>query len=123
MTPLNERPTPTEQNIAIAETQGAKWYLHASGYSWLSFSKLDDHPQWSPIEKPSDASKIVVGDSVPDYHGSLDAIVPVVRAMPTAKKTAVLCVLCANTADTEAALTATPAQWCEAVLREEGLWK
>ena len=111
-----------EIRIAIAETQCAKWYLHASGYSWLSFSKLDDHPQWSPVEKPVDVSKIVIGDSVPDYHGSMDAIVRMVSAMPIAKKMAVLYKLFVITG-IEYVLFATPSQWCEAVLREAGLWK
>lgn len=117
--------TENEINIAIAETQGAKWYLHASGYSWLSFGKLDDHPQWSPIEKPSDLSKILIGNSVPDYHGSLDAIVPVVRAMPIHKQSKVVDILDRKLGHPSITLIclATPAQWCEAVLREAGLWK
>jgi len=116
-----------EINTAIAETQGAKWYLHASGYSWLSFSALDEHPRWKAIEKPSDLSEVVIGESVPDYHHSLDAIVPVVRAMPYDKIHNVLKALghvryhAKEFGDMDA--LATPAQWCEAVLREAGLWK
>jgi hypothetical protein len=53
---------------------------------------------------------------------TLDAIVPVARAMPTAKKMAVIQILSTLSGSDHFTLS-TPAQWCEAVLREAGLWK
>lgn len=58
----------------------------------------------------------------PNYHGSLDAIVPVVRAMPDLKRAKVIMEL-ASICLGQVICLATPAQWCEAYLRAEGLWK
>ena len=58
----------------------------------------------------------------PNYHGSLDAIVPVVRAMTPLRKKAVLHKLF-NLTGSDYVSLATPAQWCEAYLKAEGLRK
>ena len=58
----------------------------------------------------------------PNYHGSLDAIVPVVRDMPDYKRMKAIMEL-ADMCFGHALCLATPAQWCEAYLRAEGLWK
>jgi len=94
--------TPTEQNIAIAVAQGIKVIPCTCEYN-----------PWK------DAA---TGRHILDYHGSLDAIVPVVRAMPRAKQDIVLIMLI-DPSNYRASHLATPAQWCEAVLRAEGLWK
>jgi hypothetical protein len=97
--------TPTQQNIAIAETQG-----------WTYIERL----AFTGIPKGSRGN--ADARVIPNYHGSLDAIVPVVRAMPMAKQDIVLIALI-DMSNYRASHLATPAQWCEAVLRAEGLWK
>ena len=59
----------------------------------------------------------------PDYHGSLDAIVPVVRSQPAETKRNTLKALAQITGDLSSFALATPAQWCEAFLHAKGLWK
>lgn len=93
--------TPTEQNIAIAEIAG--------------IVSKDQHGKLYHTEEG------YVRDC-PNYHGSLDAIVPVVRDMPRAKQDIVLIALI-DLSNYRASHLATPAQWCEAYLRAEGLWK
>jgi len=109
MTPLNERPTPTEQNIEIAEIAG--------------IVSKDQHGKLYHTEKG------YVRDC-PNYHGSLDAIVPVVRAMIFSRRHAVFAQLreiqkfqSGLYPAPNGLLLSTAAQWCEAVLREAGLWK
>ena len=67
-------------------------------------------------------------EDIQDYHGSLDAIVPVVRSMPPLAKAEVefrLRQILAGEAPTFSVsgwelMTATPEQWCEACLRANG---
>jgi len=58
--------------------------------------------------------------ALPNYHGSLDAIVPVVRALPEDDQESVF-----DWLDVKASFNcmATPAEWCEAYLKWKGLWK
>lgn len=93
--------TPNEINIAIAETQG--WKICEA--NWIGFTDRNPSPR-----------------TFPNYHGSLDAIVPVVRAMPYLRKKAILHKLF-NLTGSDYVSLATPAQWCEAYLKAEGLWK
>ena len=97
--------SPHEINIAIAETQG--WtYIERIAFTGI------------PKGSRGNADARVI----PNYHGSLDAIVPVVRAMTAYKKAKVICAL-ADMCFGHALCLATPAQWCDAYLRAEGLWK
>ena len=99
--------TPTQQNIAIAETQGFKpQYKYGGSGARLTW--------WVKNGIEYD------GNELPNYHGSLDAIVPVVRDMPRAKKMAVIQIL-STLAGSDHFTLATPAQWCEAALRAKGL--
>ena len=99
--------TPDEINAAIAESVG-----------WRIDDELEDgalmgtHPStgW---------------DMVPDFHGSLDAIVPVVRAMDDDSRSQVVCWLFRLSVQGPlfSSHFATPSQWCEAYLKAKGLWK
>ncbi len=62
---------------------------------------------------------------LPNYHGSLDVIMPVVRALDEREVRAVTVELrkVRTTKHIYHAYTATPAQWCEAFLRAKNLWK
>lgn len=93
--------SPHEINIAIAEIAG--------------IVSKDQHGKLYHTEKG------YVRDC-PNYHGSLDAIAPVVRAMPRLKRVKVITEL-AGICLGQVICLATPDQWCEAVLREAGLWK
>jgi len=92
--------TKNEINIAIHQSLG--WKRLASG-QWCR--DIHEGVAWE----------------LPDYHGSLDAIVPVVRSMPFLERLSVLARLEAIADSSEDALLATPAQWCEAYLRAKGL--
>ena len=61
----------------------------------------------------------------PDYHGSLDAIVPVVRALDDDSRCQVVLQLVKITIQGPmfAGYFATAAQWCEAYLKSLNLWK
>lgn len=59
---------------------------------------------------------------VPDYHCSLDVIVPVVRAMPEDEREEVISRMPEITRGYIMCL-ATPSQWCRAYLAQKGLWK
>jgi hypothetical protein len=67
----------------------------------------------------------------PNYHGSLDAIVPVVRAMPVTcengdrrhKDQVSVAIELGLICFPYPACLAAPAQWCEAYLKAEGMWK
>lgn len=117
-----------EINAAIAKAQGWKRTEFPNknkigqdlsrGIVWCEWTHpilrpVDDDPGYDPWH-----SQI----ALPNYHGSLDAIVPVVRAMPYLRKKAVLHKLFVLTSNEYVSL-ATPAQWCEAYLKAEGLWK
>jgi hypothetical protein len=110
---------PTQQNIAIAETQG-----------WIDI--IEQHPERYEVAPLWGAKK---GDNkrslIPYYHNSLDAIVTVVRAMPMTcengdrrhKDQVSVAVELGRICFPDPACLATPAQWCEAYLKVEGLWK
>lgn len=95
---------PEEINAAIAKSQGWKW--------------IKVHNAWRSPNSRCGTS------GLPNYHGSLDEIVPVVRALPYLEWDDVMIELMhmSEEAGHEMAL-ATPAQWCEAYLKAKGLWK
>ena len=95
-----------EINIAIAETQG--WRIHPM-----------DRFIVVPPNSPHSVQPL---NTIPNYRGSLDAIVPVVRAMPDLKRAKVIIEL-ASICFGQVICLATPSQWCEAYLKAEGLWK
>ena len=95
-----------EINIAIAETQG--WRRNPNKHTSPSLDWI------GPSEQRAYGP--------PNYHRSLDAIVPVVRAMPDFKRMKAITAL-ADMCFGHALCLATPAQWCEAYLKAEGLWK
>lgn len=71
--------SPEEKRIAIAEACGAKWWLYDSGYTWLMSGELKDTQfnkagRWTKSGTPKDPSKIVVGNSIPDYLNDLNAM-------------------------------------------------
>jgi len=96
--------TPDEINAAIAETQG--WKICEA--NWLGFTDRNPSPR-----------------RIPNYHGSLDAIVPVVRAMERGEMVQVIMHLYHMMPITPVfnCYLSTPAQWCEAYLKAKGLWK
>jgi hypothetical protein len=97
--------TPDQINAAIAESQGWRTVEGEFRLGFYNGSKL-------PAE-------------FPNYHGSLDAIVPVARAMPKPEYQRAVLELCKITIHGEAfsAYVATPEQWCEAYLKAKGLRK
>lgn len=99
--------TPEEMNESIFKSQG--WTNVKSHWR-----HLDGRRKWGPN----------------DYYHSLDAIVPVVRAMPDARhREDVLTHLRiirekhGEPLPRGEAPLSTPAQWCKAYLRAKGLWK
>ena len=62
---------------------------------------------------------------LPNYHDSLDAIMPVVRALDDDSRCQVVLQLVKITIQGPmfAGYFATAAQWCEAYLKSKGLWK
>lgn len=79
--------SPEEKRIAIANACGAKWYLHDSGCTWLSFKNLaNQFPSWRWTEAPADSSKIVIGDTIPDYPGSSDAIREAIKSLSSEQR-------------------------------------
>ena len=66
--------TDGEKRVRIAELCGAKWYLFASGYTWLSLTDLSYSEQWTAALKPADSSRIVMGNTIPDYLNDLNAM-------------------------------------------------
>ena len=98
--------TPEQINAAIAETLG-----------WVDIEPIaKDAANWGreggwdgPLRR------------IPNYHGSLDAIVPVIREMHANQRydfyTHLIRICKYET------FLATPAQWCEAYLRAKSLWK
>lgn len=121
-----------EINAAIAETQG--WRIKSiGGCNYLvppdtgvwkgSFDHF--HDRIVGLKKVHSLKEFFTRYAhavTPNYHGSLDAIVPVVRAMPDLKRAKVIIELVSICLGQVICL-ATPAQWCEAYLRSEGLWK
>ena len=104
---------PEEINKAIAESVG-----------WVKDMQCLDHDESDSIGWRNPKGQGPFGDCyLPNYHGSLDAIVPVVRAMPYLEWDDVMIELMhmSEEAGHEMAL-ATPAQWCEAYLKAKGLW-
>jgi hypothetical protein len=105
--------TQQEINTAIAESIG--WHniqCNPINPSQLAGTKLNQ-----PV---SDLGNPLLG--IPNYECSLDAIVPVVRAMDIHSQDEFAKELYKATPDTLAIL-ATPAQWCEAYLKSRNLWK
>jgi hypothetical protein len=112
--------TPEEINAAIAKSQGFFFVKEStdpftSVYSCVPFKNggkflgfLEHGP--SPF---------------PNYYGSLDAIVPVVRAMETGEMAQVIMQLYHINPITPVfnCYVATPAQWCEAYLKARNLWR
>ena len=120
--------TPDEINAAIAESLGARivrknfdHYKHSIGERW---EWMDGTPCAYPggglfghgWNLKANASEL------PNYHDSLDAIVPVVRAMNYQEKRIVMRELF-NASGNDYVALATPAQWCEAYLKAKELWK
>ena len=93
---------PDEINAATAESLG--WHFDA------------EFPEYPWIDSEGEGHR-----SYPNYHGSLDAIVPVVRAMDNDDKETVTEWLMDITKEFTG--LATPAEWCEAYLQWKGLWK
>ena len=96
--------TPNEINAAIAKAVMSPKDICGCGLHWMQSNGKS------------------CGNSIRDYHGSLDAIVPVVRDMPDYKRMKAIMEL-ASICLGQVICLATPAQWCEAYLRAEGLWK
>jgi len=111
---------PEEINKAIAESVGIEIYEEPDGSRLWSAKGSPDCSQRCGISYEH-AQKVCL----PNYHDSLDAIVPVVRALPKSEYQLTILALCKVTIYGEAfsAYTATPEQWCEAYLRVKGLWK
>jgi hypothetical protein len=101
--------TPDQINAAIAETQG--WNHYGCTGCAMSLCVCNE---WIHAESEWPTSNL------PNYHGALDAIVPVIRAMPEEEQHQVIIELCRITLRSR---FATPAQWCEAYLKAKGLWK
>ncbi len=98
--------TPEQINAAIAEFHG--WYkVH-----WNE-DGLQDGLIACSLE------------GIPNYYGSLDAIVPVVREMDDTAMAQVIVELHRLSIEGQlfSCYVATPAQWCEAYLKSKGLWK
>ena len=89
--------TTAEINAAIAESMG--WHFDA------------EFPEYPWMDGEGEGHR-----SIPDFHGSLDAIVPVIRALDEDDFESVMDWLGYR-------VLATPAQWSEAYLRWKGLWK
>jgi hypothetical protein len=98
---------PEEINKAIAETCGFKFIQR-------SCKKMKG------VSVTSDGYLV----EIPNYHGSLDAIVPVVRALKSEciHKVAYLLFQITLHGPMFSSHLATPAQWCEAYLKAKGLW-
>ena len=97
--------TPDEINAAIAESVG---------WDDIAYSGARDRfDGYSP--------RGTIREEIPNYHGSLDSIVPVVRALDSDDKEIVIEWLM----DITKGFTglATPPEWCEAYLQWKGLWK
>jgi hypothetical protein len=92
--------TPKQINAAIAKSLGLKY-----------------------VKSKNPNGDLYYISQLPNYHGSLDAIVPVIRAMYRFDQDKVLTQLHKIIRWQELAITATPAQWCEAYLRAKSLWK
>ena len=103
---------PDQINSAIAESLG--WIPHL-----LSNGEKMNPPRWIPCGGNGEFSH--TQKTMPNYHGSLDAIVPVVRALDSDDIETVIEWLMDITKGFCA--LATPAEWCEAYLQWKGLWK
>ena len=98
---------PDEINAAIAESQG--WHR----IQWNEDSELTGYSPTGTLRDP-----------IPNYHDSLDAIVPAVRAMDDDSRSQVVLRLAnMNSGPLFAAYFSSPAQWCEAYLKARNLWK
>lgn len=106
---------PEEINKAIAESVGWKG-IYQRGVDACMVGWNGELPSGKDIHGKGSCP-------IPNYHGSLDAIVPVVRALPYLEWDDVMIELMhmSEEAGHEMAL-ATPAQWCEAYLNAKGLW-
>ena len=99
--------TPEQINGAIAEIHG-----------WENICYSGARDRWDG--NPPRLNKRL---EIPNYHGSLDAIVPVIRELDYFEKDAVFNELWLLSPNFKEAILATPAQWCEAYLRAKSLWK
>ena len=110
-----------EINAAIAESVGyyqGTWTRDERGrpmvpvQRWFHDSIGPEYLRGNPI-------------AIPNYHGSLDAIVPVVRAMDDESMAQVALQLhrIAMARPLFSCYVATAAQWCEAYLKSLNLWK
>ena len=123
--------TPDEINAAIAESLGARivrknfdHYKHSIGerWEWMDGTPCG-HPGGGLFGHGWNLKASAI--ELPSYHGSLDAIVPVVRAMMDEQMQKVIANLAIITLHDGyfAEYVATPAQWCEAYLKAKGLWE
>ena len=110
---------PEEINKAIAESVGIEIYEEPDGSNlWSAKGSPHCHKRCGLSREHA------IAVCLPDYHDSLDAIVPVVRALQKDEMTRVIVALCKVTIYGKAfsAYIATPAEWCEAYLKSKGLW-
>jgi len=111
--------TQTEINIAVAESINWQPPPEEMGNITHGGGRFMSSEEWREAHRP-------------DYYGSLDAIVPVVRAMPALDIQSVIMelnqIINRNPPEgshywTRNPELATAPQWCEAYLRAKGLWK
>lgn len=106
--------TPEEINAVIAETHGWSHY----GCTGCAMSPCVCN-EWIHAESNGPTNE------PPNYYGSLDAIVPVVREMDDNEMGRVVLELnrISMSGPLFSCYVATPAQWCEAYLKAKRLWK
>lgn len=108
--------TPDEINAAIALCSGYKKKKCPGGDIEWTGPDFEYIGRFFPDTTPS---------VIPNYHGSLDAIVPVIRAMPDAERSKVIDALISLNLKRSCQddFLATPDEWCECYLKSKGLWK
>ena len=105
--------TPSEINLAIALSEG--WRLENPAET------RDNYKCWVPPGK-NPIKNCRYTERPKDYYGSLDAIVPVIRAMTDDEQWQVILKL-RQIPGREFAELSTPEQWCEAFLKAKSLWQ
>lgn len=120
--------TPEEINEAIAESVGLEpmfavekggffYRPNSCGYTSSILEAGRYTEQAARRELVSGEPMSIVPLPLHNYHGSLDAIVPVIWQLPEDKREAVKEYLPCDSADIP-----TASQWCEAYLKSKGLW-